>query len=157
MNQTMMEIRQEFNPLAIGFESLLFQRTLAIQLKDFLASQGIYIPIHEIEDRRHKQQKIQDELGVLSYQQRLVVSRSCTKFLSQYINYPGVDHDDSLDSTSTAIITAKRLFAGYHLLPINPQAIYDEPEDIPNYDPYQRLIEAEKRYKRPNTRSGLAP
>lgn len=144
----------------VGVESVGYQRTLAHLIREHLQKKGLYVPIHEIDDRRNKSIRIQDTLGTLGYGGRLVIASECVKFISEYINYPGVDHDDHLDSAAMAIQTFAKLRPQYFNSPTPPDLLQSNEGYIgdSNEADWPNLQLEDRLYGRlPTHTSGLAP
>lgn len=103
----------KYRPKAVGIESVAYQRTIAKQLREQMRIKREYTQVYEILDgKRSKFHRITDEISPLAQNGFMAVSQSCTLYIQQFTEYPGVEHDDHLDSAAISILTAKRYLGG---------------------------------------------
>lgn len=97
----------------LAVETILFARTIARSLRRAMDEKRIWITIREVEDRRNKDTRIRDEISHIASNGRLFVKPSHTKFISQFVAYPDVNHDDLLDALALGIFEASKEAAGF--------------------------------------------
>lgn len=103
---------RKYKPKAIGVEAIAYQRTIAYQLRERMKQEREYTQVIEVTDQRSKLHKIADTLSPLAQIGALEIHRSCSSFQTQFAEYPGVEHDDHLDSAQIAINAAKTYLGG---------------------------------------------
>lgn len=90
-----------WRPKKVIVESVAYQRTLAWLLRQAMQTAGRYWMVEEYEDKRAKFNKIVDGItGVASNRQLFIHRQRHTEFVSQYIRYPNVPHDDVIESVA---------------------------------------------------------
>lgn len=92
-----------YRPLRVGFESVLFARTIKFYIEKEMRQRGHYFAITPVEDKRKKQIRITHAITNRAASRTLVVHRSHSELITQYVAYPNVNHDDYLDALAIAI------------------------------------------------------
>ena len=98
------ELSFKWNPTAWVVETVAYQKTLEWLLRQEMKNRSIYYPIHELHDKRSKFNRINDGFAGPASNGALYVHKSHTRFISQFIEYPDVTHDDVLDMASMCMI-----------------------------------------------------
>jgi len=96
----------EFRPQTFAVESIAYQRVLAWYLEEEMKKRRIFVPIHKIQDKRKKSDRIIQAISGFLHYGRLVVHPSMTKLIQQLEDYdPLIEmHDDVLDALAMAIM-----------------------------------------------------
>lgn len=89
---------------AIGFESVLFARTTKWMIEEEMRKTRKYYRLEAIEDKRKKSVRIRDGLTDIAFAGQLHVRRDQISLISQFIEYPDVEHDDLLDALTIALM-----------------------------------------------------
>lgn len=97
------ELARRYRVFKIVVESTAYQRTLKWMIEKEMQRRGIYYPVVDYKDRRAKFARITGTLSPLATQGLLWVNPLQSEFISQFENYPNVDHDDILDACSIAL------------------------------------------------------
>lgn len=94
-----------YRPLGIYVESIGYQRVLAHMMEQAMLQRRIFTPVHQIQDRRPKANRIVQAIGKASGEGRLYVRETHTKFLAQYSRYAPLskEHEDVLDMVSMGL------------------------------------------------------
>lgn len=102
---TLLEYCGRYNPLGIVVESVSYQRVLAWYVEQEMRARRRFVPVHRVQDRRRKADRILQALGGATGYGRLYVRSSHFKFLEQYGRYSPRDkgHDDVLDAVAMGI------------------------------------------------------
>jgi phage terminase large subunit-like protein len=99
----------KWRPKKVLVESVAYQRTLAWLLRQAMKTAGRYWMVEEFNDKRPKPVKIVDGItGVASNRQLYISRKDHTEFMSQYITYPNVRHDDVLETVAIALTSLQR-------------------------------------------------
>jgi len=108
---TLMEYTQRYKPLGIVVESVSYQRVLAWYVETEMRKKRLYVPVHRVQDRRRKADRILQAIGSAAGYGRLKVKTSHFKFLEQYGNYSPTsrNHDDVLDAAAMGIDYAQSI------------------------------------------------
>lgn len=108
---TVLEYVRRYSPLGIYVESISYQRVLAHLIEQEMRRARIFCPVHKIQDRRKKSDRILQAVGTAAGEGALYVKDQHAKFLSQYYGYSPLsrDKDDVLDMVSIGIDAAKSL------------------------------------------------
>jgi len=93
----------KYRPRMVGVESVAYQRTLAWFLRQKMIATGHHFYIHEIVDRRKKNDRIRQALTGRASNGALHVNKSHIEFIQEFSDYPDVSHDDLLDAVSMAL------------------------------------------------------
>ena len=97
-----------WRPRTAAVESISYQRVLAWYLEQEMKKRRIYLPVHKIQDRREKSDRIIQAIAPFLHYGRLYMFRGPkgAKFIQQLSDYaPGVNmHDDVLDMVAMAIM-----------------------------------------------------
>jgi len=80
-----------------------YQRTLAWLLRKAMESQRQYFVVEEYTDKRKKHQRILDGLSGPASNFKLYVKPTHTDFISQFLDYPSVGHDDIIETVAVAV------------------------------------------------------
>ena len=100
-----LEYTRRYKPLGVYVESISYQRTLATFIENEMKLKRIYAPVHKVQDRRRKSDRIIQALGTATGQGNFYVKTSHSKFLTQFARYSpkSNDHDDVLDAAAIGI------------------------------------------------------
>ncbi len=101
--KTFFEMRNRWKPKKLRVESVAYQSTLAWLITQAMLRQRQYTVIEEVTDRRSKKSRIIDALSGPASLGRLKILPQHSEFLSQWNDYPAVEHDDVLDSVAMAV------------------------------------------------------
>lgn len=101
-----LEIAGRWNPICIGFESVLFARTTKFYLEQAMVTNRSYYRIQPIEDKRKKSDRIRQSITDIAFENRLHLLPQ-GETLSQALAYPDVKHDDYLDALSIALMARR--------------------------------------------------
>ncbi len=94
-----------YRVVQFGVEPVGYQRTLRWLLEKSMQQRGRYISVYvqDKADRRKKSYRIIDSLtGICSQGQFYVIRSEHGDFITQFISYPSVEHDDIIESVSEA-------------------------------------------------------
>lgn len=97
------EMYLRYKPFKVGCETVLFQRVLAFYIKEEMARRRLWFTIHPIEDKRRKETRIIQAISDRASHRHIIVHKTHTKFIEQYLKYPVVPHEDHLDAFSIAL------------------------------------------------------
>lgn len=102
---TLMEYIRRYQPLGIVVESIAYQRVLAWFIEQEMKRQRKYVPVHRVQDRRRKADRILQAIGGATGYGRLHVKTNHFAFLDQYAGYSPLSkaHDDILDAVAMGI------------------------------------------------------
>lgn len=111
---TLMVYIDRYKPLGIVVESISYQRVLAWYIEQEMRAKRKYVPVHKIQDRRRKADRILQAIGATTGYGRLRVRSSHFGFLDQYAGYSPMSkaHDDILDAVSMGIDYGQSLNVG---------------------------------------------
>lgn len=100
-----LEYVRRYKPLGVYVESISYQRTLATFIENEMKLKRIYAPVHQVQDRRRKSDRIIQSLGTATGTGNFYVKSSHSKFLLQFARYSpkSNDHDDVLDAAAIGI------------------------------------------------------
>ena len=129
-----------FRPLRVGFESLLFARTTKFYIEKEMKRRGHYFTITPVEDKRRKQLRITHAITARASNRTLVLHRSQTELISQYVAYPNVNHDDHLDVLSIAIDMVNPATLDDSYLEGEFERLADEEDRIPELENWRSAI-----------------
>lgn len=98
-------LAMKWKPMRFIVEAIAYQATLAWILRDEMKRTGRYWQVEEYgrEDRRKKYHKIIGSLKGVASNRQLYVSRNLHEFISQFIHYPNVPHDDVIEAVSIGL------------------------------------------------------
>jgi phage terminase large subunit-like protein len=102
---TLMEYITRYRPLCVVVESISYQRVLAHFIEQEMRRQRRFVPVHRVQDRRRKADRILQAIGATSGYGRLLVKATHFGFIEQYNTYSPLsrEHDDILDAVSMGI------------------------------------------------------
>lgn len=108
---TTIQYIRRYGPLGVWVESISYQRVLAHLIEQEMKRARVFAPVHQVQDKRRKSDRILQAIGVASGEGNLYVRDTHSKFLSQYYGYSplSTEKDDVLDMVSIAIDAAKGL------------------------------------------------
>jgi predicted phage terminase large subunit-like protein len=129
-----------YRPMKVGFESLLFARTMKYYIEKEMRTRGHYFTITPVEDRRKKQIRIVQAISNRASNRTLVVNRSQQELITQYTAYPNVNHDDYLDALAIAIDLAIPGLADDSFIEGEFQRLADEEARIPELEEWRSAI-----------------
>lgn len=93
----------KYRPLAVGIETVSYQKTAKWYIEKAAQETGRPLPIQEINDKRPKIGRIIDNLRSYAADGKLFVHADHREFIQEFVDYPGVRHDDLLDAVAMAI------------------------------------------------------
>jgi hypothetical protein len=114
-----------WKPRVCVVESVAYQRTLAWLIREAMKSSRRYYVIKEMTDKRSKYDRIVDSLSGPTFNSAFYCKESHTEFISQFSEYPDVNHEDILEAV--AVATAE-LSTSYEE---DYDDILEEEDDIP--------------------------
>jgi phage terminase large subunit-like protein len=85
-------------------EAVAYQATLMWLLAKAMEQQKRYAVIEPFRDKRRKPLRIADEISGIASNARLYVKESMHELITQFTDYPNVDHDDILDALAMALM-----------------------------------------------------
>lgn len=100
------EHRLRFRPTKLRVETIGFQRVLAWYIRRQMLEKRIFVPIDEVQDKRHKQDRIIQALAGLVSHGYLHIHPSMTELVDEMRNYEPTDReqkDDILDALAMAV------------------------------------------------------
>lgn len=102
---TLMQFIVRYRPLYIAVESISYQRVLAWYVEQEMSRQRRFVPVHRIQDKRRKSDRIIQAIGGLTGYGKLRVRSTHFGFIEQYSNYAPTSkaHDDILDAVAIGI------------------------------------------------------
>lgn len=95
---------QKYRPVVVVVESVAYQATLQWLLRKAMEHAKQWYYIKDTSTAKNKVVRIVDGLKAISSGRQLYVRREQTSFISQFIDYPGVTHDDVLEAVANACI-----------------------------------------------------
>lgn len=106
---TLFEYIRRYRPIAITSEAINYQRVLAWYIEKEMRERRTFVPVHKIQDKRTKYDRILQALGGLSGFGKLHVRSSHTELVTQFTEYSPRyrGHDDILDALSQAVLWAE--------------------------------------------------
>lgn len=95
-----------YRPRTWAVESISYQRTLSWYITEEMKKKRIFVPIHQIQDRRKKSDRIIQAISGYLHFGRLYVHPSMEKLLQQLKDYDPLAemHDDVLDALAMGIM-----------------------------------------------------
>lgn len=105
---TFFQILAYWKPVAVGWESVAYQRVMAKLLREEMIKRRQYAIVYEITSTEKKYTRIVNDLTGPCSAGAFYVLPGDTDFRNQFEEYPNVSHDDDLDSTSLALRTLKK-------------------------------------------------
>lgn len=110
VTKTVFEYIRRWRPLGVVVESVAYQKMLAWYLERVFAEQRCWVPVYKVQDKRHKHDRIVQDLGPVSGLQNFYCLLSHTKFIEQYTEFtPGMKgHDDVIDMVSIGLTWADK-------------------------------------------------
>lgn len=111
VGKTVMEWVGRYNILGIWAESIGYQRILAHFLTEEMRKYRKFIPVHQVQDKRRKSDRIIQSIGGATGYGLLYCRETHSKFLQQYYKYSPKSrmHDDVLDALAIGIDVSKEL------------------------------------------------
>lgn len=91
-----------------GFETVLFQRVMSRLFKMEMRKEKFWLTVQEIEDKRNKKVRIQQDLSGIANAGDLYIRPEHHQLRQQFVEFPDINHDDILDAVSLGIITLTR-------------------------------------------------
>jgi phage terminase large subunit-like protein len=104
----MFDMARKWKIKLCGFETVLFQRVLAFMFKQQMRNEKFWLTVKEIEDRRNKRVRIQQDISGVAQQGDLYIRPEMHQLRQQFIEFPEVNHDDLLDVVSIGINTLSK-------------------------------------------------
>jgi len=104
-----------FKPLRVGFESILFARTIKFYLEKEMRKRHHFFTVEAVEDRRKKSLRIVQAYTARASGRTLYVHRTHTEFIEQFVRYPNVEHDDLLDAGAIALDMINPILDGEYI------------------------------------------
>jgi phage terminase large subunit-like protein len=101
--KTFFEMRKRWNPKALRVEPTGYQSTLAWIIEKAMQVRREYTVVDELPDTRSKRSRIVDALSGPASQGRFYILPQHSEFISQFGDYPAVEHDDVLDAVAMAM------------------------------------------------------
>jgi phage terminase large subunit-like protein len=110
VTKTVFEFTRKYRPMALVVESIGYQRVLAWFLEKAMREQRVFLPVHQVQDKRRKADRIIQALGGLSGYGKLKCLPSHAKFIEQFTEYsPSYGgHDDVLDAIALGVTWAEQ-------------------------------------------------
>lgn len=94
---------EKWNPLKVRLDAIAYQRTLKWILDKAMKERRRYVQINAVADKRKKSHRIQQAFSGIASMGKFYVHPSMKNFVTQFVAYPNVAHDDILDSVSLAL------------------------------------------------------
>jgi phage terminase large subunit-like protein len=116
-----------WNPRKACVEEIAYQKTLSWLLSKAMNTYRRYVPIEGLRDKRAKRDRIVDALAGPASHGHLFVLPTHTDFISQFTDYPNVQHDDVIDCVSMGV-------SGLSPIELSGQSWdsgFEEMEDLP--------------------------
>lgn len=101
---TFFELAIKYNVFLVVVEGIAYQRTLKWILEQEMRRRGIYFPVEAVTDVRKKYMKIVPPLARLGSGGKLFCASTHGDLISQFLDYPMVDHDDHLDALAQGLM-----------------------------------------------------
>lgn len=109
---TFERLMRQWNPLAVGVETTIYQRVLAYNIRQKMQEMRRYARVHEIEDKRKKYNKIIDNFTGPASARKIHIHRKLQHLIEQFQEYPQTTKDDDIDCGSICIQTADECYGG---------------------------------------------
>lgn len=108
---TLMEYIRRYKPLAVVVESISYQRVLAWYIETEMRKRRIFVPVHRVQDKRRKADRILQSIGAATGYGNFHVKTNHFAFIDQYNNYAPTarGHDDILDAVAMGLDYADSL------------------------------------------------
>lgn len=106
---------EKWRPLKARVEAVAYQRTLVWILQQEMKKRGQYVQINAVNDKRSKRHRILQAISRVASSKRLYIHTSMHDFVSQYVSYPNVTHDDILDAVAMGLDEAENWVVGHTL------------------------------------------
>lgn len=132
-NWTIMEffrLALKWRPRRVIVEAVAYQRTLMWLLKKAMDHQRRYFVIEEYVDQRKKFDRIIDALSGPAANGHFFIREEHYDFISQFTDYPDVQHDDLLDAAAIAMSA----LSGQGIFEEDFSDIMEEEKDIPSLE-----------------------
>lgn len=102
---TLMVYIKRYNPLGIWAESTSYQRVLAHLIEQAMIRFRTFVPVHRVDDKRNKKNRILQAIGSSTAYGRTYVKSSHSKFIAQYNSFSplSTEHDDVIDAYSIGV------------------------------------------------------
>lgn len=128
---TFFHYKRTYRPRKAAVESVSYQRVLAWYLESKMREQGTWLVVEQVQDKRRKADRIEQEIGSVASDFRLWVRSEHTQFIEQFTTYsPLVKmHDDVLDMLAIGIRSIKG-YGGY-ALDGEFEEVIEQERDIP--------------------------
>jgi phage terminase large subunit-like protein len=114
VTKTVFEFVRRYRPLGIVVESIGYQRVLAWFLEKSMREQKVFLPVHQVQDKRRKSDRIVQAIGGFSAYGKLFCRPAQLKFLEQFTEYSPTygGHDDVLDAVAMGITWSSNVQVG---------------------------------------------
>jgi len=129
-----------FRPIKVGFESILFARTMKFYIEKEMRKRHHYFSITPVEDKRKKQIRIVQAITGRASQRQLYVHRSQHELMSQFAAYPNVNHDDLLDALAIALDLVNPALADDTYIEGEYERLMEEEARIPALETWRSAI-----------------
>ena len=96
-------LNDKWRPFKWRVETVAYQRTLAWLLRRAMDTQGRYVQLDEIQDKRKKGYRIYQALHGIASNGKLFVSRFDAGFIEDFCTFPDCQYFDDLDATAMAL------------------------------------------------------
>ena len=93
----------KWRPIKAKVEGVAYQRTLKWFLEQEMKKRGRFIQLDATNDKRKKSHRIIQAFSGIASQKQFFVHQTHTEFISQFVAYPNVSHDDILESVAMAL------------------------------------------------------
>lgn len=99
------EMVQIWNPLLVGIETVMNQRTLKTLLEAEKLKRRMFFHVTPVEDKRKKSTRIVQTISRYASSYALYINRNHSELLEQYVAYQALErqHDDYLDALTIAM------------------------------------------------------
>ena len=124
----------KWRPKKVLVESVAYQRTLVWLIQKAMQQAGQYWRVDAFTDKRSKYQRILDGItGPVSNRQLWISRSDHVEFMSQFISYPNVRHDDVLETVAIGLMSLQNSFMSQEEENFNYKVIEAEITDLKDY------------------------
>jgi hypothetical protein len=130
---TMFALAHQWKVRKVIVETVAYQSTLAWLFEQEMKRRGVYYQIQEFTDRRSKRDRIVDGLNGPASQGEVYVHQNMTELITQFNDYPTVDHDDILECLAIGVadLSTGAIYDGEY------ESIEDDEDSIPALENYR--------------------
>ena len=97
------DLFEEYKPIAIGIETVIFQKILKYSLMEEAQKRGAYLPLRKLSGEKTKKDRRIQALVPYFEHKRIFIRPTMTELEDELLRYPKLKHDDLIDALSFQI------------------------------------------------------